>query len=305
MLHNVSDLDLRLLRIFACVVRCGGFSAAQGELGMGQSTISTHIASLETRLGYRLCERGKSGFRLTEKGERVLDYAQNLFAALGDFRDQVQSLAGRLVGELHLGLADNIATLPDARIHQTLARFNRRDQDVRLHFLIESSSELERLVLNGRLHLAIACFSRRLPNLRYEPLYHERVAVFCGRAHPLFDKDVRDAAELESCNWIQHGYAVADVQLPADPQRSTAYAQHMEAVLHAVRAGTHLGYLPTHYAERWVEQGEMRALLPDSLGYGITHSLVVRDEPGHNEALQALVEDLCLEHGVTPISAAR
>ncbi len=50
MLHNVSDLDLRLLRIFACVVRCGGFSAAQGELGMGQSTISTHIASLETRL---------------------------------------------------------------------------------------------------------------------------------------------------------------------------------------------------------------------------------------------------------------
>ncbi len=235
----------------------------------------------------------------------MLDYAQNLFAALGDFRDQVQSLAGRLVGELHLGLADNIATLPDARIHQTLARFNRRDQDVRLHFLIESSSELERLVLSGRLHLAIACFSRRLPNLRYEPLYHERVAVFCGREHPLFDKDVRDAAELETCNWIQHGYAVADVQLPADPQRSTAFAQHMEAVLHAVRAGTHLGYLPTHYAERWVEQGEMRALLPDSLGYGITHSLVVRDEPGHNEALQALVEDLRLEHGVTPINAAR
>ena len=72
-----------------------------------------------------------------------------------------------------------------------------------------------------------------------------------------------------------------------------------------MRAGTHLGYLPTHYAERWVEQGEMRALLPDRLGYGITQSLVVRDEPGHNEALQALVEDLCLEHGAAPISAAR
>lgn len=305
MLHNVSDLDLRLLRIFACVVRCGGFSAAQGELNMGQSTISTHIASLETRLGYRLCERGKSGFRLTEKGERVLEYAQNLFAALGDFRDQVQSLAGRLVGELHIGLADNIATLPEARIHNALARFNRRDQAVRLHVLIESSSELERLLLNGRLHLAIACFSRRLPNLRYQPLYHERVAVFCGRQHPLFDRDIQSVDELQSCDWIQHGYAVADIQLPADPQRSTAFTQHMEAVLHAVRAGTHLGYLPTHYAQRWVEQGEMRALLPETLGYGITHSLVVRDEPGHNEALLALVADLRQEHGLEPISAAR
>lgn len=298
MLHNVSDLDLRLLRIFASVVRRGGFSAAQDELGMGQSTISTHIASLETRLGYRLCERGKSGFRLTEKGRRVLEHSQALFAALGDFRDQVQSLAGRLVGELRIGLADNIATLPEARIHEALARFNRRDQDVRLHLSIDSSSALERQVLAGELHLAIACFARKLPSLRYRPLYHERVAVFCGRGHPLFDCDKPRQADLEACAWVRYGYAQADVQLPADPQRCTALASNMEAVVHAVRAGTHLGYLPTHYAQRWVDQGAMRALLADQLGYGISHSLLLRDEPAHNQALQALVEDLCTVHAV-------
>ncbi|MCH3064036.1 LysR family transcriptional regulator, partial [Listeria monocytogenes] len=64
MLRNVTDLDLRLLRIFACVVKCGGFTAAQAELNMSQSNISMHIASLEKRLGYRLCERGTGGFRL-------------------------------------------------------------------------------------------------------------------------------------------------------------------------------------------------------------------------------------------------
>lgn len=298
MLHNVSDLDLRLLRIFATVVRCGGFSAAQSELGMGQSTISTHIANLETRLGYRLCERGKSGFRLTEKGSRVLEHSQALFAALGDFRDQVQSLAGRLVGELHIGLADNIATLPDARIHQALARFCARDQDVRLHLSIGSSAELERQMLGGQLHLAVACFSRHLPNLRYRLLYSERVAVFCGQGHPLFEREDVSQADLESCAWVQYGYAQADVQLPADPRRSTALASNMEALAHAVRAGTHLGYLPTHYAQRWVEQGSLRPLLAERLGYGIGHSLVVRNEPAHNQALQALVEDLCAVHGI-------
>ena len=49
MLRNVTDLDLRLLRIFACVVKCGGFTAAQAELNMSQSNISMHIASLEKR----------------------------------------------------------------------------------------------------------------------------------------------------------------------------------------------------------------------------------------------------------------
>ncbi|PXB93338.1 LysR family transcriptional regulator, partial [Pseudomonas aeruginosa] len=99
MLRNVTDLDLRLLRIFACVVKCGGFTAAQAELNMSQSNISMHIASLEKRLGYRLCERGKGGFRLTAKGRRVLEASRTMFDAIGLFRDQAQALSGRLVGE--------------------------------------------------------------------------------------------------------------------------------------------------------------------------------------------------------------
>ena len=62
MLKNVTDIDLRLLRLFASVVRCGGFTAAQAELNMSQSNISMHIGNLEKRLGYRLCKRGKGGF---------------------------------------------------------------------------------------------------------------------------------------------------------------------------------------------------------------------------------------------------
>jgi hypothetical protein len=36
MLSQVRDLDLQLLRLFVCVLECGGFSAAQGELSGGQ-----------------------------------------------------------------------------------------------------------------------------------------------------------------------------------------------------------------------------------------------------------------------------
>ena len=63
MLMNLSEGDLRLLRVFAKVVEAGGFSAAQIELNVSQSTISTHMTALEQRLGMRLCERGRSGFR--------------------------------------------------------------------------------------------------------------------------------------------------------------------------------------------------------------------------------------------------
>ena len=73
MLIRLRDMDVQLLRLFLTIVESGGFSAAQGTLGMAPSTISTQMTKLETRLGFRLCDRGKSGFRLTPKGNASVD----------------------------------------------------------------------------------------------------------------------------------------------------------------------------------------------------------------------------------------
>lgn len=61
--------DLRLLRIFAAVVRHQGFAAAQQELNLSTSAISTYMSQLENQLGIVLCHRGRGGFSLTSKGE--------------------------------------------------------------------------------------------------------------------------------------------------------------------------------------------------------------------------------------------
>ena len=50
-LGQISDMDLRLLRVFRTVVDCGGMAAAELELNIGTSTVSRHIKDLETRLG--------------------------------------------------------------------------------------------------------------------------------------------------------------------------------------------------------------------------------------------------------------
>ena len=42
MLINLSDIDLKLLRVFVAVAEARGVSAAQETLLMNQSTISTH-----------------------------------------------------------------------------------------------------------------------------------------------------------------------------------------------------------------------------------------------------------------------
>lgn len=44
---------------------------------------------------------------------------------------------------------------------------------------------------------------------------------------------------------------------------------------------------------------DLRPLLAERLGYGIEHSLLLRDDAGRDQALQALVEVLCAVHGVS------
>ena len=48
---QMSDLDLKLLRVFKAVVEAGGLSAAEVSLNMNVSNISTRLSDLEKRLG--------------------------------------------------------------------------------------------------------------------------------------------------------------------------------------------------------------------------------------------------------------
>src|SRR5450830_28037 len=96
MLSNVFDLDIRLIRVFLAVVDSHGVSAAQSRLNVGQSTISAQLGVLETRLGFRLCERGRAGFKLTAKGEKFADSARRMIEALSEFGMEADRKSTRL-----------------------------------------------------------------------------------------------------------------------------------------------------------------------------------------------------------------
>ena len=48
--------------------RAGGFTDAQVALNLSASTLSTHLASLERKIGGRLCERGRAGACRAQRG---------------------------------------------------------------------------------------------------------------------------------------------------------------------------------------------------------------------------------------------
>jgi LysR family transcriptional regulator, glycine cleavage system transcriptional activator len=70
--------------VFAAAARTGSFSKAARELGMTQSAVSHHVASLEAMLGTRLFDRIWRGIALTEAGRELYQAAGRAFRGLAD-----------------------------------------------------------------------------------------------------------------------------------------------------------------------------------------------------------------------------
>src|SRR5438445_13717233 len=100
---KISDGDIRLLRVFCAVVRCGGFAAAESELQMGLPSISRYIKDLEIRLGVRLCRRGRVGFELTDEGRHVYSASLQLPADLKRFETSIRHIHSGLTGTPGVG----------------------------------------------------------------------------------------------------------------------------------------------------------------------------------------------------------
>ena len=78
---------------FECVARHGNFTRAAQELHTSQSSVSRHIAILETWLAARLFDRSPAGATLTEAGERFHDGVSSGLAAIRRGAAEVAELA--------------------------------------------------------------------------------------------------------------------------------------------------------------------------------------------------------------------
>ena len=184
---QLSDVDLRLLRVFRSVAEYGSFAAAESALGISSSAISLHMSELEKRLDMRLCQRGRAGFALTDEGREVLRASAAMMAAIEDFRSEVGQLHQRLRGDLNIGLMNNLVTQPRMRITTALSKLRRRSRDVHINISMSTPGEIERGLLDGRLHVGALPLITTLGSLEYNPLYEERALLYCSASHPLFE----------------------------------------------------------------------------------------------------------------------
>jgi len=293
-MRRLDNIDLRLLRVFVILAEAGSFADAQIALNLSQSTLSTHLASLERNLGDSLCVRGRKGFHLTPFGEATYAAAKQLFADIDAFQQRLSPSAGKLSGRLRIGIVDGVVTNPQLGLQRVINRFMDRGPAVFIDLELGTPHDLEQAIADGRRDVVIGPFSQRAPGVTYDVLHREEQELYCGRGHPLFEKPQAaiSNSDIEQSLFSVRGYRHLEDLYRVNHPRAGARIIHMEAQAMLILSGRFVGFLPSHIGDGWVKAGQMRSIKPSTYRFLSSHYVAYRKRNAQQPLVKAFVENL-------------
>ena len=229
-------LDIDQLRTFIAISETGSFTKAAEVVNKTQSAVSMQMKRLEERLERPIFARDGRASKLTDDGQRLLDYARRIvklnIETLAAFSD------GELSGRVRLGVPHDYA---DRYLPEIMARFSHSYPAVELSVICEPSVDLLERIDANEIDLAIVtnCESKRAS----ETFRSERLLWVTSNRHSThLEERMPLALGRPSCTWRR--IAIDRLESIGRPFRVLYSSSNAGAVAAAVLAGLAVSVLP-------------------------------------------------------------
>lgn len=120
------------LKVFLHVGRSNSLTASSKKLNMDPSTLGRRIARLEERMGARLFVKTPQGYNLTDAGERLLVYADQMEQASLSAQEIVRGPTDQMSGAIRVGAPDGSANF---LLPEVCAEISRENPDLEIQIV--------------------------------------------------------------------------------------------------------------------------------------------------------------------------
>lgn len=267
-----TTMNLKQLEVYLAVAESGSFSRGAEATFITQSTVSQHIAALESELGVKLLDRTSRGALLTEGGKLLLDHARRVVADARETERAMRRFRGMEDAALRIGGS----TIPgDYMIPASLPLFLARYPGIQLTLIQGDSREVVDKVASETVELGIVGSRFDDEGIAFTPFGRDEIRLVAAPGHPLAGRGTVAAAELAQHDFIAReagsgtARAVAEALTRAgiDPAalRVRAGLGSTEAVKHAVAGGLGIAFLSEMSVKKEVTRGELAELAVEGL----------------------------------------
>ena len=175
----------RRLQVFHTVARLLSFTKAAESLHMTQPAVTFQVRQLEEYFNTRLFDRTHNRISLTAAGERVYEYAAQIFDLYAKMDNAVRDMTGEISGVLIIGASTTIA---EYMLPALLGDFNKKYPDVNVHLKVSNSDGIVSMVENNDIDLGVVEAPVMNKNLVVENCRNDRLVAVVHPAHELAGK---------------------------------------------------------------------------------------------------------------------
>lgn len=279
-----SKLDWSDYQTVLRVAEAGSLSGAAHRVGASHPTMFRRINAVEEKLGVRLFERFRTGYRLTAAGEEVVATAREMEELTNETERRVSGRDLKPSGVVRVATTD---TLLCGLLAPEVARFRLAEPGITLEFVI--SNEISDLAFREA-DIAIRPATAPEEHLVGRRLGRIEQAAYALRA---LDLGRDDRPEWATLPWIGPSPSMTYPQLHAwlrDVGCERACVCTMNSVLSmhaAVLAGIGVAVLPCYLAE---SDGELQRLGPAIEELAVDLWLLTHPDLRHTARVRAVLE---------------
>lgn len=187
-------MNIKLLEAFLAVIDHKTMSAAANRLFTTQPNISLMIKDLENYYSTKLFNRVSRKLYLTPEGIKLEKYARKVIA---DFKEMNEAM----FNQNKIIRIGSSVTVGQYLLNGYLKKLKSSMQNVEFEVVINNTAEIEKLILNNRIDLAIVEGKINSKNIIQIEILKDELIAIIGYNYPL-EKDVKKLSDLELLPWI-------------------------------------------------------------------------------------------------------
>ena len=192
-------LSLRQIEAFKAVIEHGTISRAAEVLHVSQPAMSKMIANLEADAGLQLFDRVKGRLAPTERGMRLYDEIDRIFAGVRQVENALDAIQREERGRIAIGV---MPALSGSFVRQVTTAFLRRHPEVFCVVETRSSQRITEWLVTRKLDVGLIISGIDNPYLVSEPLLELPRICVMPADHPLAAKDMILPADLDGLPFV-------------------------------------------------------------------------------------------------------
>lgn len=192
-------MEIRHLVSFLQLAMQQSFTKAGESLGYSQANISLQIRQLENELGVPLFDRiGKRAY-LTQYGEMLVPYAQDIISTVTTIENMFHE-EENLKGTLRVGFTESLF---ECLFQKTLLNYHKKFPLVTVEVNVDSTTALMRMLNNGQLDIVCLIEDNMAdPDLLcWDSIEHD-IVIVANNDHPLTSRLKLDPWDLEGQEFV-------------------------------------------------------------------------------------------------------